>query len=79
MPGQTEVPLASLSKTALSDPATPLAGIPVSVKDLFDVAGQVTTAGSTVLAAAAPAQADSTAFGAAACGWRRDGRQTRGN
>lgn len=29
---------------------TPLAGLPVSVKDLFDIAGQVTTAGSRVLA-----------------------------
>jgi aspartyl-tRNA(Asn)/glutamyl-tRNA(Gln) amidotransferase subunit A len=30
-------------------PQTPLAGLAVSVKDLFDVAGQVTTAGSRVL------------------------------
>ncbi len=36
----------------------PLAGIPVSVKDLFDVAGQVTKAGSRVLENAAPAKAD---------------------
>ena len=36
----------------------PLAGIPVSVKDLFDVAGDVTAAGSTVLADAAPAADD---------------------
>ena len=36
----------------------PLAGIPVSVKDLFDVAGQTTSAGSTVLAAAPPAAGD---------------------
>ena len=35
-----------------------LAGVPVSVKDLFDVAGDVTTAGSRVLAEAAPAAAD---------------------
>ena len=35
--------------------AGPYAGIPVSLKDLLDVAGQVTTAGSTVLAAAPPA------------------------
>ena len=34
---------------------SPLEGIPVSVKDLFDVAGQVTTAGSAVLRGAAPA------------------------
>ena len=37
--------------------AGPYAGIPVSVKDLFDVAGQVTASGSAVLAGAAPAAA----------------------
>ncbi|WP_448189744.1 amidase [Azospirillum sp. sgz301742] len=40
---------------------SPLAGLPVSVKDLFDVAGQVTTAGSVVLADAAPAAKDAPA------------------
>lgn len=40
------------------DAPGPLAGLPVSVKDLFDVAGQTSAAGSTVLANAAPAQAD---------------------
>ncbi len=35
-----------------------LAGIPVSVKDLFDVAGDITRAGSKVLADAAPARTD---------------------
>ncbi|GBH26204.1 amidase [Burkholderia vietnamiensis] len=40
---------------------SPLAGIPVSVKDLFDVAGQVTRAGSRVLDGAPPAQADAVA------------------
>ncbi|HMN21764.1 MAG TPA: amidase [Ottowia sp.] len=34
---------------------SPLEGIPVSVKDLFDVAGEVTTAGSAVLRGAAAA------------------------
>ena len=34
------------------------AGIPVSLKDLFDVAGEVTAAGSKVLAGARPAAAD---------------------
>ncbi|AFL88966.1 amidase, Asp-tRNAAsn/Glu-tRNAGln amidotransferase A subunit [Terriglobus roseus DSM 18391] len=38
----------------------PLLGLPVSVKDLFDVAGEVTTAGSVVLANAAPAAKDSS-------------------
>ncbi|GAC1549256.1 MAG: amidase [Candidatus Velthaea sp.] len=37
---------------------SPLAGIPVSVKDLFDVAGRVTTAGSRVLAGGRAAQRD---------------------
>ncbi|GHC82616.1 AtzE family amidohydrolase [Novosphingobium pokkalii] len=36
----------------------PLAGVPYGVKDLFDVAGEVTTAGSAVRAGAAPASAD---------------------
>ena len=36
----------------------PLAGLAVSVKDLFDIAGQPTTAGSTALADAAPALQD---------------------
>ena len=36
----------------------PVAGLAVSVKDLFDVQGEVTTAGSTVLAGNAPAAAD---------------------
>lgn len=39
----------------------PLAGLPFSVKDLFDVAGQTTSAGSTVLADAPAAQTDSPA------------------
>jgi aspartyl-tRNA(Asn)/glutamyl-tRNA(Gln) amidotransferase subunit A len=38
------------------------AGIPISVKDLFDVAGQVTTAGSVVLKNEPPAQADAPAI-----------------
>jgi aspartyl-tRNA(Asn)/glutamyl-tRNA(Gln) amidotransferase subunit A len=40
------------------------AGIPFSVKDLFDVAGEVTTAGSKVLANAAPAISDAPAIAA---------------
>ena len=39
---------------------SPLAGIPISVKDLFDVAGDITRAGSKVLADSAPARTDAT-------------------
>ncbi len=39
---------------------SPYAGIPVSIKDLFDIAGQVTRAGSTVLADRPPASEDAT-------------------
>jgi aspartyl-tRNA(Asn)/glutamyl-tRNA(Gln) amidotransferase subunit A len=41
---------------------TPYAGIPISVKDLFDEAGHVTTAGSRALADAAPATMDAPAI-----------------
>lgn len=40
---------------------SPLAGLPVSIKDLFDVQGQVTAAGSIVLAHAPAARHDSAA------------------
>src|SRR5712691_6678928 len=40
---------------------SPFAGIPVSIKDLFDVAGDVTTAGSVVLRDAPPAKYDAPA------------------
>jgi aspartyl-tRNA(Asn)/glutamyl-tRNA(Gln) amidotransferase subunit A len=40
--------------------ASPLAGLPVSVKDLFDVAGRQTRAGSIVLDGAPAAAADAT-------------------
>jgi aspartyl-tRNA(Asn)/glutamyl-tRNA(Gln) amidotransferase subunit A len=40
------------------------AGIPISVKDLFDLVGEVTTAGSKVLKDAAPAVADAPAIAA---------------
>ncbi len=40
----------------------PLAGLPVSVKDLFDIAGETTLAGSTVRKGAAPAKADAPAI-----------------
>ena len=57
MPGQLE--------TAFLPPnldlSLPLAGITVSTKDLFDIAGQTTAAGSTVLANAPAASTDSAA------------------
>ena len=40
---------------------SPIEGLPVSVKDLFDVAGQVTRAGSVLLNDAAPATQDAAA------------------
>jgi aspartyl-tRNA(Asn)/glutamyl-tRNA(Gln) amidotransferase subunit A len=40
---------------------SPVEGLPVSVKDLFDVAGQATRAGSALLADAAPAAHDAAA------------------
>ncbi len=40
---------------------SPYAGIPVSIKDLFDIKGQVTRAGSRALEDSAPAEADAPA------------------
>lgn len=40
---------------------SPFAGIPISIKDLFDIRGQVTRAGSVVLGDAPPASADAPA------------------
>ena len=37
---------------------SPYAGIPVSIKDLFDIKGQVTRAGSRALEDSPPAEAD---------------------
>ena len=42
--------------------ASPLAGIPISIKDLFDVAGDVTRAGSIILQDAPPALQDALAI-----------------
>ena len=50
-------------KTTHEIAAGALAGIPVSIKDLFDVAGQVTTAGSKVLTTGPAATADCPAVG----------------
>ncbi len=46
---------------AAGAPRTPLAGLAVSIKDLFDVAGEVTAAASPVLADRPPALADAPA------------------
>ena len=58
MPGSPPNPPETLKSTPPGGSGLPLAGIPVSIKDLFDVAGQVTAAGSKVLTSNAPAQAD---------------------
>jgi aspartyl-tRNA(Asn)/glutamyl-tRNA(Gln) amidotransferase subunit A len=54
-------PMFEQATAAAADPALSsqaLAGLAVSIKDLFDIAGQTTAAGSTVLAGAPPAVAD---------------------
>jgi aspartyl-tRNA(Asn)/glutamyl-tRNA(Gln) amidotransferase subunit A len=56
MPHSRSVPNPGASNAGL-----PLAGIPVSTKDLFDIAGQTTAAGSVVLAQALPASQDAAA------------------
>ncbi len=43
-------------------PLPPLLGVPISFKDLFDIAGEVTMAGSAVLADEAPANDDADAM-----------------
>ncbi|MCX7285562.1 MAG: AtzE family amidohydrolase [Novosphingobium sp.] len=50
------------AKVASGQDAGPLAGVPYGVKDLFDVAGLTTTAGSAVHAKPAPATADAEAI-----------------
>ncbi|HBU6104385.1 TPA: amidase, partial [Serratia marcescens] len=47
---------ASDRRRAAGSPLSALDGVPVSIKGLFDVAGEVTTAGSRVLADAPPAE-----------------------
>ena len=49
------------ASAAAASPASPQAGLAVSLKDLFDIAGQTTAAGSTVLQDAPPAAADAPA------------------
>lgn len=47
-------------RAAKAEPS-PYAGIPISVKDLFDIRGQVTRAGSKILDGTEPAQSDAEA------------------
>ncbi|MES3004027.1 MAG: amidase [Pseudomonadota bacterium] len=49
------------AEAAKSSPSSPLAGLAISVKDLFDVAGETTAAGSAVLSGAPRAKADGPA------------------
>jgi aspartyl-tRNA(Asn)/glutamyl-tRNA(Gln) amidotransferase subunit A len=55
-----EAAMVDAAVAAGRDPG-PLAGVPYGVKDLFDVAGLPTTAGSTIYADAPPAAADADA------------------
>lgn len=48
------------ARRARGEPLPPLAGVPYAVKNLFDVAGLPTLAGSKILQDAAPARADAT-------------------
>lgn len=50
------------AQVARGEDPGPLAGVPYGVKDLFDVAGVPTTAGSAVRAGAVPAQGDAEAI-----------------
>jgi aspartyl-tRNA(Asn)/glutamyl-tRNA(Gln) amidotransferase subunit A len=50
-------------RLAQGHPARALEGLPISVKDLFDIAGSVTRAASIALPEALPAQADAPAIG----------------
>lgn len=45
-------------KRAAGEPVPPFAGIPIAIKDLFDVAGEITRAGSRILANEPPALRD---------------------
>jgi len=60
---QSALAAAEASDLRRSEGAVPslIAGLPVSIKDLFDVAGDVTTAGSKILRDAQPAAADALA------------------
>lgn len=57
---------ASAARWKSGAPLSPLDGVPIAWKDLFDVSGTVTTAGSALHAAHAPATADAPLVAAAA-------------
>lgn len=52
---------ASLARHRAGRPLGPLDGVPIAWKDLFDMAGEVTTAGSALYREAPPAKADAAA------------------
>ena len=56
---------AARERLRAGNPASLLDGVPVAWKDLFDLKGRVTTAGSVVLAADPPAASDATLVNAA--------------
>ena len=58
---ETDFDGARAQAAAADPPRQPLAGLAVSVKDLFDIAGQASRAGSTVLAGMPAAQRDAVA------------------
>ena len=58
-PAQAKVQAIAIDKLrAAGVVLSPIAGVPISIKDLFDVAGEVTTAGSQVRKMCAPAIQD---------------------
>ncbi len=63
---RAQADLADVQRRAGRIPS-PFAGIPIGVKDLFDLAGEVTTAGSKVLKDATPAKADALAIARLKC------------
>jgi aspartyl-tRNA(Asn)/glutamyl-tRNA(Gln) amidotransferase subunit A len=53
---------ADVARVSGAVPASPLAGIPISVKDLFDIEGDITRAGSIFFGEATPAECDAPAI-----------------